>query len=180
MTTSLDQSAHRAGAHQWAESRLFEILGTWVATTADPDVRLMLDRHSHHCAWRAEQWWDRLPVLADVDRRSLCAPAGDPGRAARASRAADHLARLEDPVARLAAAYRVALPRQWAAYERHRLAAGTAADGSSLRAIAIVAPDLAADWHEGEMVLQGMLEDAGKVTEAAAAVAALEGILTGG
>lgn len=175
MSTTLEESARRAGAHQWAESRLFEILGSWVATTPEPEARLMLDRHSHHAAWRAAQWWDRLPVLADVDRPSLCAPTGP-----AAARAAVHLTRVEGTVARLAAAYRVALPRMWSAYDRHRRRAGAVADGSSLRSLGIVLPDLAADWQEGEQMLQDMLGRAAQVREAAAAATALEELLVPG
>lgn len=175
MSTSLEESARLAGAHRWAESRLFEILGGWVASTDELDARLMLDRHSHHCAWRAGQWWDRLPILADVDRSALCVAPGE-----MAERAADHLARVEGTVARLAVVYRSALPRLWSAYERHRSQAGPVADGSALRTLGMVLPDVAADWREGEMLLQQMLEGPEDVGEVARAVAAYEEILTTG
>jgi hypothetical protein len=175
LTTNLDESAGRAGAHQWAESRLFEILGGWVATTPELEIRLLLDRHSHHCAWRAAQWWDRLPVLAGVDRSSLCAPPPGP-----AAPAAEHLAGVEGTVGRLAAAYRVALPRLWVAYDRHGAAAGEVADSSTGRTLGIVSRDLAADWREGEARLQSLLADGGSVRAAAAAVSSLEGLLAGG
>lgn len=151
---------------------MFEVLGRWVSTVAEPEVRLLLDRHSHHCAWRAEQWWDRLPVLADVDRGALCA-APSPAAAA----AADRLGRLDGPVARLAAAYRVALPRLWVAYDRHRAEAGDVADGSALRTLRIVRADLEADWREGEAVLEGLITGREAADQAAATVAELEGLL---
>ena len=94
------------------EGRLFEILGGWVASTDDVDAKLLLDRHSQHHAWRADQWWDRLPVLADVDRPALVA-APSPGIGA----VAEALAALAGDVPRLAGAYRVALPRLVAAYQ---------------------------------------------------------------
>lgn len=175
MSTGLEESARLAGAHQWAERRLFEILGGWAATTGEPEVRLMLDRHSQHCAWRAGQWWDRLPVLADVDRASLCAPPHP-----AAAQAADRLAGVQGAVGRLAGVYRVALPRLWAAYDRHRGAAGGPADGSALWTIGIVSTDLSADWHEGEAALQAMLVDDPAVREAAETVAALERVLASG
>ena len=173
MATSLEESARRAGAHQWAESRLFEILGGWVATTPEPAIRGMLDRHSRHCAWRAAQWWDRLPLLADVERAALCtAPAGP-------AALADRLAELEGTPARLAGAYRVALPRLWAAYERHYADADDVGDGSTRRTLGIVGRDLAADWHEGEAALQEALATRADVSAAAAAAKALEETLLG-
>jgi hypothetical protein len=173
---SLDGSARCAGAHVWAERRLFEVLGAWVADTPETEVRLMLDRHSHHAAWRADQWWDRLPVLADVDRDGLCRPGS-----AEVAAAADRLARLEGTAARLAGAYRFALPRMSAAYDRDGRRASPVADGSVLRTLGIVGPDLAADWREGEAALQAALaaapDAAGSVRAAADAVAALELLL---
>lgn len=175
MGTSLDESARLAGGHQWTESRLFEVLGGWVADTPEPELRLLLDRHSHHCAWRAAQWWDRLPVLADVPRESLCAAPGP-----EVERALQKLAALEGTPARLAGAYRVALPRLWTSYRRHEEQAGPVADGSTLRTLGIVAADLAADWHEGEAALQETLTQPSNIREAAAASAALEELLVAG
>lgn len=172
--TTLDQSARRAGAHHWVESRLFAVLGGWVATTDDLDAKLMLDRHSQHHAWRAGQWWDRLPVLADVDRATLSvAPDG------RMADALDRLTQVENEAGRLAGTYRVALPRLWVAYDRHRQEADAVADGSTLRTLGVVAPDLAADWREGEAVLQGLLSSESAISEAALTVSALEALLAG-
>jgi hypothetical protein len=173
LATTLEESARRAGAHQWAESRLFEILGGWVASTPEPGIRVMLDRHSRHCAWRAAQWWDRLPVLAEVDRAALCAePPGPQGWAAR-------LADLEGTPARLAGAYRVALPRLWVAYDRHDKEADDVSDASTRRTLEIVAPDVAADWREGEAALQEILATRADVDAASAAAKALEEMLLG-
>ena len=102
----LDEAARRAGGHRWVEARLFEILGGWVASTDEVDAKLLFDRHSQHHAWRADQWWDRLPVLADVDRPGLVV-APSPGVGALAGGLAD----LDGTIPRLAGAYRVALPR---------------------------------------------------------------------
>jgi hypothetical protein len=175
LATSLEESARRSGSHRWAETRLYEALGRWAATTPDADARLMLDRHSHHAAWRAAQWWDRLPVLADVDREALSSAPSQP-----VLEVADRMAGLEGTVSRLAAAYRVVLPRIWAGYERHRRAASEPGDGSVLRTLAIVATDLAADWREGEMALQGLVRDEAAVSAAAAIVQDLEQVLAGG
>lgn len=153
---------------------MFEIAGGWVASTPEPAVKLMLDRHSQNHAWRAAQWWDRLPVLAGVDRDALVAA---PGASVEAALGA--LQALDGTVARLAGAYRVALPRLFAAYTSHRAAASPVSDGATLRTLGIVGPDLASDWGEGEVALQGLLLDEAAVGDAAGAVRGLEALLAG-
>jgi hypothetical protein len=168
----LEESARLAGGHRWVESRLFEILGGWVATTPDVHVKLLFDRHSQHHAWRAGQWWDRLPVLADVERDAYVVAPYEGVAAAAAV-----LAGLEGTVARLAGAYRVALPRLAGAYQGHRLAASGMSDGAAIRTLDLLLPDVAGDWREGEVLLQARLADAAAVDVAAATVARLEGLL---
>jgi hypothetical protein len=165
----LDEAIALVGGHFWAESRLFETLGAWVASTAESDAKLLFDRHSQHHAWRAQQWWDRLPVLADVDRDRLIQ---SPSPAAAAGAAA--LAGLEGTTARLAGVYRVALPRLYGGYHRHRQRADPASDGSAIRTLDLLMPDVAGDWREGEVFLQLLLRDPTSVDQAAAAVASLE------
>ncbi len=168
----LDEAIRLAGGHLWAESRLFETLGEWVASTDEPETKLLFDRHSQHHAWRAEQWWDRLPVLADIDRDRLIQP---PTPAVAAAAAA--LAGLEGTVSRLAGVYRVALPRLFAAYHHHRLHADPTSDGSAIRTLDLLLPDVAGDWREGEVLLQRLVNDPKSVDRAAESVAALERVL---
>jgi hypothetical protein len=168
----LEEAARWAGSHRWLELRLFEILGGWVASTEDTAAKLLFDRHSQHHAWRADQWWDRLPVLADVDRQALVV-APSPQMAV----AADELAGLPGTVPRLAGGYRVALPRLAAAYQEHRLRTCAASDGAARRTLDIVLPDVSADWRDGEVLLQQLLTDENLAELAAATVARLEGML---
>jgi hypothetical protein len=72
---TLEAAAALAGEHCWVERRLFELLGRWSAETRHAPSVLALDRHSQHAAWRAQQWWDRLPVLAQIDRDALVTPS---------------------------------------------------------------------------------------------------------
>ena len=153
--------------------RLFEIMGGWVVSTEEVEAKLLFDRHSQHQAWRAEQWWDRLPGARG------CGPGccSRYRRLLRPQLAAAALAALDSTVARLAGAYRVVHPRLFAAYHRHRLKADPASDGSAIRTLDLLAPDVAADWREGEVLLQLLLTDDNAVQTAAAAVAQLERIL---
>jgi hypothetical protein len=168
----LEEAARRAGGHRWVEARLFEILGGWVASTGEVDARLLFDRHSQHHAWRAGQWWDRLPVLADVDRPGLVV-APSPGVGALAGGLAD----LDGTIPRLAGAYRVALPRLVRAYAEHRQQANPASDGAAIRTLDILIPDVVADWRDGEVLLQELLVDPADVVMAADTVARLERLL---
>lgn len=174
---TLEEFGRWAGGHRWLERRLFEVLGSWVVPTIDPEAKLMLDRHSRHHAWRAAQWLDRLPVLADVDREALTAPPSP-----QAEEMMARLGALEGLAPRLAGVYRVALPRLSSRYECHRLAADPVPDGSALRTLRLVSADSEADWKEGERLLQARLVDAGSIQAASDAVSALELVLapTGG
>jgi hypothetical protein len=166
---TLEETARLVGGHRWLETRLFEILGGWVGTTRDLDSKLLLDRHSQHHAWRADQWWDRLPVLADVDRDALVVP---PSAATAAF--TDLLAGQTGAVERLAGAYRVALPRLVGAYQHHRSGANPVSDGAVIRTLDLLLPDVTADWREGELILQQLLVAGAEVDSAAATVAGLE------
>jgi len=166
---TLDEAARLVGYYSWAEGRLFEIAGGWVASSPEPEVKLLFDRHSQHHAWRAGQWWDRLPVLADTDRESLvCSPSPS------VANAAGSLASLDQTVTRLAGLYRVALPRLTAAYERHLSVTNPPSDSALIRTLNLLAGDAGADWREGEVFLQKLLIDKESVRSAGETVARLE------
>jgi hypothetical protein len=172
---TLDEGARLAGGYRWAEAGLFSVLGGWVTSTPETPVKLMLDRHSQHHAWRAQQWWDRLPVLVEVDRDGLVVPLW-PGLGA----VMGSLVGLTESVPRLAAAYRVALPRLAAAYQKHLSQVSPASDSSTVRTLEIVSRDLIADWREGEVMLQGLILNGSSVRTAAETVAQLEETLLPG
>ncbi len=172
MGLTIEESARLAGGHRWLELRLFQVVGGWVGSTSEADSKLMFDRHSQHHAWRAQQWWDRLPVLADVDRPALVV-ADAPALAS----ATDTLARAESTTVRLAGLYRVLLPRLYGRYRNHLALASPVSDGSTIRTLDIVAGDVAKDWREGELLLQQLLADETSIRAAADVVAELEGLL---
>jgi hypothetical protein len=152
---------------------MFEILGSWVPTIAEPEAKLMLDRHSLHHSWRATQWHDRLPVVTGVDREALLA-APD----VATEKALDALSGMQGTTGRLAGAYRVAIPRLAGVYSADLATASRVSDGSVIRTLEIVSADLQNDWREGEFVLQRLLIDRVAVESASRAVAELETMLT--
>lgn len=158
---------------------MFSLVGSWVASTPEAEAKLLFDRHSLHHSWRAKQWNDRLPVLADVDHTELVEAEG-----AALVRAFDFAEELGSTLARLVCTYRVLLPRLAVAYERHRLVADEVSDSSVRRTLALVGRDVRDDWLEGETVLQGFLDAGTAVTQgeavrAADAATSLEALLVG-
>ncbi|MGH9281014.1 MAG: hypothetical protein ACRD12_23365 [Acidimicrobiales bacterium] len=113
----------------WLERRLFEVLGGWVPTTPEPDVKLMLRRHSFEHARHGELW------------AGLCPEAVPP---------TEELARLIDTVAapdgtgeRLAGAYGVLLPALVSSYRAGagQTAADAGAGGPVARVLRLVLAD---------------------------------------
>ncbi|MET0882812.1 MAG: hypothetical protein ABWZ13_01565, partial [Acidimicrobiales bacterium] len=64
---SVEETAARVGHYKWIEMRLFEVLGGWVATVPEIDVKLRLGTHCYHHAWHSELWHKRLPELREMN-----------------------------------------------------------------------------------------------------------------
>ena len=155
------------------ESRLFEIVGAWVHDVPEPEVKLRLAADSHHHAWHAALWRERLPVSHGTDVDRLVVPAG--GWAAFVTEFEES----SQTVERLTGLYRVLLPRQVATYQDHLDAASPITDGPAIRALELVLADELADWRRGERLLQRSLRSAGDVARAAAHQRILETLLLG-
>jgi len=97
--------------------RLFEVLGGWVATVPELDVKLVLGRHTYHHAWHAELWHKRLPELREMNPDRMTEPPNDEFvtfmDAVREPEAADQT------IEKLVGVYRVLIPRKIAAYTYH-------------------------------------------------------------
>src|SRR3546814_17519820 len=63
--------------YKWIEMRLFEVLGGWVATVPELDVKLRLGTHCYHHAWHAELWHKRLPELREMNPERLTVAQND-------------------------------------------------------------------------------------------------------
>ena len=57
---TIEESARMVGAWAWAESHLYEVVGSWVPSTAWPGAKVWLASASQHHAWRAQVWYERL------------------------------------------------------------------------------------------------------------------------
>ena len=152
----LEHAARVIGAYQWVEQRLFEILGGWVSSEADPGARLLFDTTSRQHAWHGELFAQCLPGSVHIGTALLTVPP---------SPEVDHLlASLGRPISdeppsapptqpvagaggaggtlhRLVAVGRVMLPRLVAGYGRHLSKAAPVADAPVIRALRLVLRD---------------------------------------
>jgi hypothetical protein len=151
--TSLAETARRLGRLRWVELRLFEVVGGWVASTPEAEVKAMLATQSYHFAWHGRVWAERFPAGYGHDLEEATTAGDDGGLAAWM----DQLAALEDSPARLTGLYRVVLPRLVVAYRRWREEADPVADGPLLRWLGFVLADEVDDWQVGAAALQRLL-----------------------
>jgi hypothetical protein len=153
---TVEESARRVGHYKWIEMRLFEVLGGWVATVPELDVKLRLGTHCYHHAWHAELWHKRLPELREMNPERLTVPPNDELVAF-----VDALTEPEGPdltIEKLVGAYRVLIPAKIAAYTYHRNNTSTITDAPTIRSLGFILQDELDDWRDGEMMLQSLIE----------------------
>jgi len=159
-----EESARRVGNYKWAEMRLFEVLGGWVATIPELDVKLVLGRHTYHHAWHAELWHKRLPELREMNPERLTVPPNDEFvtfmDAIREPEAPEHT------IEKLVGVYRVLIPRFIAAYTYHLNGTSRITDAPTIRSLTFILQDEFEDWRDGEMLIQSLLDTPEKVERA--------------
>ncbi len=183
-----EAAARRLGHYTWFEMRLFEVVGGWVASTPELDVKVRFGTNCNHHAWHAQLFHQRLPAgsgrVAKHDGASEA--SGTEAELARPSRPADlhpdgltapanpemesFVASLEEPTGtleRLVGLYRVAVPWAASAYTFHLNRSSSVADAPTMRVLRLVLDDLAADQRDGEMLVQSMLNGPDDVDRAA-------------
>ncbi len=180
----LEEAARVAGHARWLETRLFEVLGSWVAAETDATAKVLWSTHSLRHATGAEVWRDRQPRVAHLDREALTVAAG-PGVAALLSALAA-LAHPGDPTgpvataSRLVAVARVVEPRRITAYRNRCRRAHPLADGPTLRWAGYMLADAEACRAEAEALLAARLAGPGIEPDAVEAVEAeMTTLLTG-
>jgi len=173
---TVEESARRVGHYKWIEMRLFEVLGGWVATVPELDVKTTLGRHCYHHAWHAELWHKRLPELREMNPDRLTVPPNSDMEA--------FVAALTEPEApeltieKLVGVYRVLLPRKIAAYTYHLNATSRITDAPTMRSLGFILQDEQTDWREGEMLLQSLITGERDVQRAARRAAELETLIS--
>jgi hypothetical protein len=130
----IDDAAKFLGHAAWLEGRLFEAVGGWVTSTADPALKLVFARQSRRFGWHAELLEPIRPRTRDHDADANSPlDAGWRTMTARLLAATDTEIRVE----RL----REALGHTVACYEEHLAAMRPLRDGPSLRVVGLVLDD---------------------------------------
>jgi hypothetical protein len=172
---NVEETARRVGHYKWAEMRMFEALGGWVATVPELDVKMRLGTHTYHHAWHADLFNKRLPELREMNTERLTAPANE--------HIEEFFAALTEPEApeqtieKLVGVYRVLLPHKIAAYTYHLNNTSTITDAPTIRSLKFILQDEFEDWRDGEMLIQSLIESEEEVQRAAAHQARLEAIM---
>lgn len=168
----LHRRAAVLGTWCWLERRLFELLGRWATVEADPTVAVFLADMSARHAWHARVWFDRLPVLADLDPEALVVPAG-PGTEALVGGLSAH-GDAEATVERLAAVHRCVLPALVVRYREVLAGASPVAEGALHRWGALVVADDLDEWVRGEELLRAATAEQEPLRRALSTQAATE------
>ena len=162
----MEESARRVGNYKWIEMRLFEVLGGWVATVPELDVKLRLGTHCYHHAWHSELWHKRLPELREMNPERLTAPPND-----ELVVFVDAMTEPEGPeltIEKLVGAYRVLIPAKIAAYTYHLNNTSTITDAPTIRSLKFALADEFEDWRDGEMMLQSLIQSEAELDRAIA------------
>jgi hypothetical protein len=145
---TLEETARWVGAARWVELRCFELLGGWVPTTPEPDVKLAFARQSHHHAWHAELFERVLPAANGFSADGLVTAPDDAWVALL-----DDLVALTATSARLVGAYEMLVPTKLGEYERWFDAVDPVRDAPLRRWLGFVIVDEHADLAEGRALL---------------------------
>ena len=172
---TVEESARRVGHYKWIEMRLFEVLGGWVATVPELDVKTTLGRHCYHHAWHAELWHKRLPELREMNPERLSRAPNPEMEAFVAALTAPEAPDLT--IEKLVGVYRVLLPRKIAAYTYHLNATSRITDAPTIRSLGFILADEVTVWREGEMLLQALMVSDAEVERAARRASELETLM---
>ncbi len=163
---SVEETAKRVGHYKWVEMKVFEMMGGWVATVPELDIKLRLGTHCYHHAFHSELWHKRLPELREMNPDKMTVPPNPEFEtfieALMAPEAADQT------IEKMVGLYRVLLPHLIAAYTFHKNNTSTITDSPTIRSIDFCLQDDMEEWREGEMVVQSLLETDEQVDRAAA------------
>ena len=169
------ETATRVGHYKWLEMRIFELLGGWVATVPEVDVKFRLGTHCYHHSFHAELWHDRLPQLHGVDPGQLTVAASPEVESLLAAVGAVEAG--EATIEKLVGLYRVVLPHLIAAYTYHLNNTSQLADAPTVRALNFCLLDDMEEWREGEMMLQTLIRTGEDIERATARQAELSHLM---
>ncbi len=168
---SVEETARRVGNYKWIEMRIFELMGGWVATVPELDVKLRLGTHCYHHAFHSELWHKRLPELREMNPQRLTVPPNPEMEAFVEALGAPEAA--DETIEKLVGIYRVLLPHLIAAYTYHMNNTSRITDSPTIRSLNFCLMDDMEEWREGEMILQSLITTPEEADRAAARQAEL-------
>lgn len=151
----VEATAQRLGRAVWLDERLFEIVGGWITSVPEAELRERLAAHCHRHAAHAALFRERLPQATGVDGRAMVASPG-PG----IDDAVSLLASATDTLPRLVGLYRVFVPHLVSAHGFHRHATNSVTDGPTAAALDTAVAGLVSQWRDGEMMIETILQRA--------------------
>ena len=173
---ALEVQARLVGSYHWVERRLFEVLGSWVASEPVPEAQVLFDVYSQQHGWHAELFADRLPALDSVDGGALVLPpspevdrmlavlAGTVPDADQAAPGGTLLGRgagsgipAGGTLPRLVGLGRVVLPRLVTGYTLHLRRVVLGVDAPLARSLRLVVRDEVEQWQAVEALTQTLL-----------------------
>lgn len=173
---SLGEVASRASQYKWLESKAFEISGAAVLSVVEPELKLMLNRHSLHHGWHAELWHNHIPET----------PAFNPTRQALApsQNVEDFMATLAGTLdsdvssaTKLVGIYRVLLPYMVTSYNSWAYTVSPVSEAPMARSLRLVLQDKVHDWQEGEAAIQTLVSTSSELAKITELQLRLESIL---
>ncbi len=168
---TVEETAARVGNYKWIEMRIFELMGGWVATVPELDVKLRLGTHCYHHAFHSELWHKRLPELREMNPSRLTKPPNETMEAFFVALGEPEAA--GQTIEKLVGLYRVLLPHLIGAYTYHLNNTSQITDAPTIRSINFCLLDDMEEWREGEMILQSLVETPEEVDRAGAQQAKL-------
>jgi hypothetical protein len=168
---SVEETAARVGHYKWLEMRIFELMGGWVATVPELDVKLRLGTHCYHHAFHSELWHKRLPELREMNPERLTQPPNPEMEAFVEALGGPE--GQDQTIEKLVGLYRVLLPHLIAAYTYHLNNTSQITDAPTIRSLNFCLQDDMEEWREGEMIVQSLIETPEEVERAAAHQASL-------
>lgn len=171
----MEETANRVGNYKWIEMRIFELMGGWVATIPELDIKLRLGTHCYHHAFHSELWHKRLPELREMNPERLTVPPNHEMEAF-----VEALGEPEDPgstIEKMVGLYRVLLPNLIAAYTYHLNNTSQITDSPTIRSLNFCLMDDMEEWREGEMIIQSLIDTPDEIDRAAAHQAKLSKLM---
>ncbi len=170
------EQAVRVVRYQWIEKTLFSLLGSWVLTVQEPEIKIFLSESSLEYGSHAQLLSGRL--WANYEPFEQHFPPAIPTviKFFEFINGADNISTIE----KISSIYRVFLPRLIATYKIHLELGFEISEGPLLKVLRLIIVNELENWQKGEFLLQSLLISPKHIQEAGAFQLSLETLLVQG